>query len=69
VGGGGRVAETRCDGSTFLIRYEAAVWGKPVTGTIRGCVGPEDVNSHQPALKEPYMSVISVDAREETGRR
>jgi hypothetical protein len=40
-----------------------------VTGTVRGCVGPEDVNSHQPALKEPCMSVIAVDVREETERR
>lgn len=68
-GAGGKVIESRCDGSTFLIRYESAVRGKPATGTIRGWVGPEDVNGHEPPLTAPYLSVISVDTREETERR
>jgi hypothetical protein len=66
--GGGKVVESKCDGSTFLIRYEATIRGKPATGTIRGWVGPEDVNAHQPPLTEPHLDVISVDLREETGR-
>ena len=57
--GGGRVVDSRCDGSTFMIRYEAAVRGRPANGTIRGWVGPEDVNSHQPPLTGPYYSVIA----------
>lgn len=47
----------------------SAVRGKPISGTICGCVGPEDANSLKPPSKEPYLSVISVDVREETERR
>ena len=67
--GGGKIVDSKCDGSTFLIRYESAIRGRPATGTVRGWVGPEDLNSHQPPLTEPYLSVISVDVREETERR
>jgi len=67
--GGGKVAESKCDGSTFLIRYESAIRGRPATGTIRGWVGPEDVSRCEPPLKEPYLSVISIDVREETERK
>jgi hypothetical protein len=67
--GGGKVLDSKCDGSTFLIRYGSSVRGKSATGTIRGWLGPEDLNGQKPPLKEPYYSVISVDVREETERR
>lgn len=67
--GGGKIIESQCDDSTFLIRYESAIRGKPVTGTIHGSVGPEDVNDHEQPLKVPFFSVISVEVREETERR
>lgn len=67
--GGGKVVDSRCDGSTFLIRYESSVRGRPATGTVRGWVGPEDPNGHKPPPTEPYYSVISVDVREEAERK
>ncbi|HEV3385785.1 MAG TPA: hypothetical protein VG097_13295, partial [Gemmata sp.] len=56
--GGGKVMECKCEGSTFLIRYKAAIGGRPTTGTIHGWVGPENAKSAH--------SVISVGVREET---
>jgi hypothetical protein len=59
VGKGGRkVMECKCEGSTFLIRYKAAIGGRSTTGTIHGWVGPENAKSAH--------SVISVGVREET---
>jgi hypothetical protein len=69
VEAGGRVLGSKCDGSTFLIRYESAVRGRHATGSISGWIGLEDPNSHKPPLTEPYYCVISVDVREETARR
>jgi len=53
--GGGKVMECKCEGSTFLIRYKAAIGSRSTIGTIHGWISE---NSEHTA--------ISVDVREET---
>jgi hypothetical protein len=53
--GGGKVMECKCEGSTFLIRYKAAIGSRPTIGTIHGWINENSEHS-----------VISVDVREET---
>lgn len=66
---GVKPTESRCDGSTFLVRYRVtAPGGQVVNGTLRGWIGPEDTHSHLPPLEEPYYTQIAVDVREEAAR-
>jgi hypothetical protein len=53
--GGGKVMECKCEGSTFVIRYKAAIGDRPTTGTIRGWINEKSEHC-----------AISVDVREET---